>query len=180
MTQPPQDVISGDSAQQRRWIDTTRTREAPSTAGGSRGRTRSLPSALELVYRPSLLDGRRLNVEWDSCEKYTATATSCSPGVLRGHPMVIPYPYIYYARAVSRQAARHAHALPRPSCACQQVVEKIIGTSSQRFKLLLCSSSTLGVPYLVFLVSISFLLSPLGQMKCENGDIGISTSDFFI
>ena len=52
MTQPPHKVIPGDSAEQRRWIDPTLTREAPLTAGRSRGPTHSLRSALEVASRP--------------------------------------------------------------------------------------------------------------------------------
>ena len=75
MTHPPQHVTLGDSARQRGWIDTTRTREAPSTAGGSRGPTRSLWSALEVVHRPSPFDGRRLMLSGAHVETFTATAT---------------------------------------------------------------------------------------------------------
>ena len=123
MTQPPQHLIPRDSARQRWWIDTTRKREAPSTAGGSRGPTRSLRSALEVAYRPPLLDGRRLNVEWHSYRKTYRHSHFLIPRFLARVPLGHTLPI--YARAVSRQAAWQLHAPPRPSRACQPVVETL-------------------------------------------------------
>ena len=59
----------GDSAQQRLWTDTTSTPEARFTAGRSRGPTHSPQGALEVVFRSSLFDSRRLNVEWHSSRR---------------------------------------------------------------------------------------------------------------
>ena len=145
MTQPPQHVITGDSDRQRRWIDTTRTREAPSTAGSSRGPTRSLRSALEFVYRPSLFDGKRLNFEWDSCRKNYRHSHFLTPRFLARAAHGDSLPHMFSRR---QQASRVA-----ATCITSAIVRlptgrrKIIGTSSQRFELLLCSSSTLGIPY---------------------------------
>ena len=159
MAQPSQHVIPGDSAQQRRWVDTTRTREAPSTSGASRGPTRSLRSALEVVYRPSMFDGRRLSVEWHpSCRKVYRHSRILIPRFLARAPLGHTLPI--HARAVSTQGgAWQPHALPRQSCACQPVVE----TSRQRSELLFCSSSPLGNPYQVFRLCDTHVV----KMKCS-------------
>ena len=140
---------SGDSTRQQRWIDTTCTREAPSTAGGARGPTRSLRSALELMYRPSLFDGRRWHVEWNSFRKK-----------YRHSHFLIP---LFLARAPLDDSLRthicsHRQQTWRVAATCPTSAvlrlstgrRNVIGTSSQRFELLRCSSSTLGNPYFVY------------------------------
>ena len=108
-------MIPGDSAQQRQWTDTGRTREAPSTAAGSRGPTRSLRSALEVVCRPSLFDdGRRLNVEWHSLmsKKLPPEPVAVIPRFLARTPLGHTLPV--QARAIGRQdepRGSHVHYL---------------------------------------------------------------------
>ena len=156
MIQPPQHVIPGDSARQRRLIDTTRTRKARSTAGGSRGSNRFLRGALEVVvYRTSLFDGKHFNVESDSRRKIYRHSHFLIPRFLARelHGDSLPM----CARAVSRQAAWQLQALPRPSCAFQPVVEHL-SELHPSFERLLCSSSTLSIPNFVYLAPLSLFV----------------------
>ena len=83
----------------RRWIDTTRTREAC----GSHGPTRPLLSAPGVVYRPSLFDGRGLNVEWHSCRRFYRHSHFLIPRFLARTPLGHFLPI--HVCAISRYAA---------------------------------------------------------------------------
>ena len=157
LTPPPQHVIHGNSARQRRWVDITQIRKALSAAGGSRGpTTRSLRSALERLYRTSLFDRRRFNAEWN----------------LRKHlpPQPLPDPPVpcggsrwsYPTHICSRhQQESHVPA----TCAYSANVRLPTGrrnfneTLSQRLELLLCFVWTLGNPCFLYLAPFSQAMS---------------------
>ena len=71
----------------------------------------------------SLLDSRRLNVEWDSCRKMHRYSHFLISRFLARAPHGDAVPIC--AHVVSRQVAWQPHTLPRPSCACQPVVETL-------------------------------------------------------
>ena len=167
-TQLPQHVIPGDSARQRRrWIGTTRTREAPSTAGGSRGPTRSLRSALELVCRPSLFDGKRLNFEWDSCRKNYRHSHFLTPRFLARAPHGDSLPMLL---APFTDTSRVAAICPTSAIvrSPQPVVENL-------WELHPNALSSSDVPLRPWVSHIS--LAPISFFV--NRGIGISTSIFF-
>ena len=126
---------------------------------------RFLRSALEVVRRPLLFDGWRLNVEWNSCRKIYRHSHFMVPQFLARALLGDALPI--YACAARRQAAWQPHALPPPSYACQSVVETLSELHlNVRAELLRCSSSTLlGNPYQafhLFVTPICFV-----KMKCS-------------
>ena len=105
ISQPPRQEVDS-----RRWRPTTpvdrsiaRAHEAPLTADGSRCPIHSLRSALEIVFRLSLFDGRRLNVS-GAYQPVVQVLSGLYPNVPRAYVLLQDHNSIYVYKVPLRDA----------------------------------------------------------------------------